>query len=111
MSGYDTIQLVKFLEQELDKLGLMMTRGHDRHSVSLTPSRNGITVYSTTAVLFTGTLEELQMWVHGVKWAREYDQIIFGSKHNDRRERKEQDIRNRQLVAILKNEENKKETQ
>ena len=111
MSGYATIQLVKYLEQELDRLGLMITRGPDHHTVSLTPSRNGIPVYSTTAVLFTGTLEELQMWVQGVIWAREYDRMIFGNKHNDRRERKEQDIRNRQLVAILKNEETKKDSQ
>lgn len=103
MSGYDTIRLVKYLEQEVDKLGLIITKGQDYHRVALLPKSDGIPVYSTTTTLFTGTLEELEMWIYGVKWAREYDQMLFGRKHNERRERKEQDIRNRKLADMIAN--------
>jgi hypothetical protein len=52
--------------------------------------------------VFVGTIEELEMWLRGLQWARNYDRMLFGLRHDKNRERKEQDERNRQLVAILK---------
>ena len=44
-------------------------------------------------------------FMQGVVWARDYDQMLKISDVK-KRERKEQDERNRQLVNILKNEKN-----
>ena len=44
-------------------------------------------------------------FMQGVVWARDYDHMLKISDVK-RRERKEQDERNRQLVKILKNEKN-----
>jgi hypothetical protein len=42
--------------------------------------------------------------MQGVLWARDYDSMVIDKKLDDKRKRKEQDERNRQLVRILKNE-------
>lgn len=102
MSGYDTIELIKFLEEEVDKLGLQITKGQDYHRVAVIPKKNSVGVYHPSTRLFVGTLEELEYWILGVRWARDHDMVLFGSKHNERRERKEQDVRNRKLVEIIK---------
>ena len=37
-----------------------------------------------------------------LEWARRYDRMLFGTKHDKNRERKEQDLRNKQLMQIIK---------
>ena len=53
--------------------------------------------------VFVGSIESLDMWLRGVEWARKYD-VMLGLSDDKKRQRKEQDERNRQLVRILKNE-------
>ena len=53
--------------------------------------------------VFVGSIESLEMWLRGVEWARKYD-VMLGLSDDKKRQRKEQDERNRQLVRILKNE-------
>jgi hypothetical protein len=61
-------------------------------------------IYCRDAQLFVGTLESAASWMQGVLWARDYDSMVIDKKLDDKRKRKEQDERNRQLVRILKNE-------
>jgi hypothetical protein len=60
-------------------------------------------IYSRDAVLFAGSLESADKFMQGVLWARDYDRML---KISDvaKRERKEQDERNRQMVKLLKSE-------
>jgi hypothetical protein len=44
--------------------------------------------------------------MQGVLWARDYDSMVIDKKLDDKRKRKEQDERNKQLVLILKNQKN-----
>jgi hypothetical protein len=44
--------------------------------------------------------------MQGVEWARDYDSMVIDKKLYDKRKRKEQDERNKQLVIILKNQKN-----
>ena len=46
----------------------------------------------------------LEIWLRGVEWSRKYDQMIKVSD-DKKRQRKEQDVRNKQLVQRLKDEE------
>jgi elongation factor P--beta-lysine ligase len=61
-------------------------------------------VYARDAQVFVGTIEQLEVWLRGVEWARQYDMLLRVSD-DKKRKRKEQDERNRQLVQRLKNEE------
>jgi hypothetical protein len=56
--------------------------------------------------LYVGTLEEIQQFIIGVKWSRHYDQMIKLSD-DKKRDRKEQDYRNSELLRMLKQEVDK----
>ena len=107
MSGYNTVLKIRRLEAECEGLGFMFAAS--RHGsylgndvISLKPKdQDSLPVYSRDAEVFVGTVEELEIWLRGVEWARNYDRMLFGQKHDRNRERKEQDERNRQLMKML----------
>lgn len=111
MSGYNTIKRIRQLEKDVSELGLKIDRsiihGYDRDSgdmIGLYPKDNdSLPIYSRDAELFTGSLEQLEVWLRGVEWARMYDQML-GVSNDKKRKRKEQDELNRQLVKRLKDE-------
>jgi hypothetical protein len=113
MSGYNFIRKIRTIEEQLDRLGLMMC--HSRHGyhnefgdvVGVKPKDEfSLPIYSRDAELFVGTIEALEYWLMGVEWARKYDSLLFGKKHQSNRERKEQDYRNETVVRIIKGEAN-----
>jgi len=109
MSGWNTIQQVRKLEERADSLGLKFTAyRHDDSfgaNVALIPKdSNALPIYSRDAVMYVGTLEGADSWIRGVLWAREYDRLTIDRKMDEKRERKEQDERNKQMVKILKEE-------
>lgn len=111
MSGYNLIQQIRFLEKECNELGLVMAKPKDYHIndgfgdlVSVVPKdENSLPIYSRDAELFIGTLSQLEIWLRGVEWARRYDNML-GISDDKKRNRKEQDELNRQLVKRLKDE-------
>jgi hypothetical protein len=109
MSGWNTIKTIRRLEERADKLGLKFAPcKHDDSfgaNVALIPKDSEVLpIYCRDAQLFVGTLESAASWMQGVLWARDYDSMVIDKKLDDKRKRKEQDERNRQLVRILKNE-------
>jgi hypothetical protein len=111
MTGYATIKKYEFVLHRLNQLGLTIAKPsfsmYDSDKfVAVVPMQGTVEepvpIYSRDAELFVGSLEEVENWVDGVEWARQYDMILFGKKHNDNRKRKEQDVRNRNLVDTLK---------
>jgi hypothetical protein len=109
MSGWNQIQQVRKLEERADKLGLKFgAYKHDDmygESVALIPKdSDALPIYSRDAVMFAGSLEGAAYWMQGVMWAREYDRLTIDRNNDKKRERKEQDERNKQLVRRLKNE-------
>lgn len=110
MAGYNALQILRRLEDEVNNLGFMFAHpksgwGNDvTDRVALKPKdADAVPIYARDAEVFCGTLEELQVWVRGVKWAREYDRMLKLSD-DKKRERKEQDERNRQLARLLKSD-------
>lgn len=115
MTGFDTIRLYHDVKERAEKLGLEIcpTKHGNRYPgglldnsmISLMPLGNdSLPIYSRDAEVFIGTLEDAGCWLTGVEWARDYDSMLFGNRHNNKRERKEQDERNKRLVKILKDE-------
>lgn len=111
MTGYNDIIRLRRIEKELDELGFVLCEpkhgwnSGDMNYVSIKPKdKNALPIYSRDAELFTGTLEQLNLWLRGVEWARQYDMMLKLSDEK-KRERKEQDVRNKQLVQLLKDEE------
>ena len=107
MSGWNTIQTIRKLEERADLLGMKFTayRHDDRwgENVALVPKdSNALPIYSRDAQLFVGSLEHADRFMQGVLWAREYDRMTIDRNLDKKRERKEQDERNLQLMKTLK---------
>lgn len=107
-TGYDTVQLYERVVEKLNELGLAIGKplyGDKSKKISVVPIqdevKDSVPVYNRDAQLFTGSLEEVDNWIDGVEWARNYDMLLFGKKHDDNRKRKEQDVRNRKLSKKL----------
>lgn len=117
MAGYNTIVKIRRLEEEIDQLGFRW--GNSKHGawggheygdvVALFPKDECLPIYSRDAELFTGTIEQLVVWLQGFQKAREYDRMLMGKTHEKKRERFEQDYRNEQLMRQIKIAGEKKE--
>jgi len=112
MSGFYLVQKIRKLEYECDKLGLVMcssrygTVNGKIDCVAVRPKdRDSLPIFARDAEMFVGTLDQLEYWIEGVRWARNYDRMLMGNNIDTKRERKEQDYRNKQLVRALKQEE------
>lgn len=107
--GYNTYDEFKKSETIANELGFKFGRpsrsGYENDYLTLYPKdQDSVPIYDQNAELFTGTLGDVQSFIYGIKWARDYDRILKVSD-SAKRERKEQDERNRQLVAALKQDE------
>ena len=83
MAGYQAIIELRRLEETVDRLGFMLAAprtgswGNDGDRVSIKPKDDtALPIYSRDAEIFTGTLEQLQVWLRGVAWARDYDMML-----------------------------------
>lgn len=105
MTGYNAVLKLRRFEQEISDLGFRM--GHPKYGgrevdvIALMPKDDdALPIYSRDAELFVGTIEQAEEWIEGVKWARQYDQLL-GLSDSKWRERKEQDERNRLLLSKI----------
>jgi hypothetical protein len=107
MAGYQAVISLRRLEAEVDKLGFMLCApkhgnwGGNEYDdrVAVKPKdADSLPIYTRDAELFTGSLEQLRVWLQGVQWAREYDMML---KLSDEKKRalKEDAERARQFSA------------
>ena len=108
MSGWNTIQRIRRIEEKIDKLGFKFKQPkhgdweRQEQSLALVPKdADALPIYSRDAELYIGSLEQLETWLHGVEWARNYDMMMTLSNDN-KRAKAEQKERNRQLMRTLK---------
>jgi hypothetical protein len=108
MSGWESLQRIKRIEEQVDKLGLKFSKPkhgdweQTERSLSLVPKDvDAVPIYSRDAELYIGSLEMLETWLHGVRWAREYDMMLRLSD-DDKRNKAEQKQRNRNLMQSIK---------
>lgn len=102
MSGYQSILALRRLEEQVDKLGFMFC--HPKHGnydnvdmVALRPKDDAaVPIYSRDAEVFTGTLQDLAVWIRGVEWARQYDYLL---KLSDDKKREKYETRERERQA------------
>jgi hypothetical protein len=109
MSGYQAVLELRRLEADLDRLGLMLCNPkHGNWSSDTFSDRAGVKpkdaeslpIYARDAELFTGSLEQIKVWLIGVTWARDYDQMLRLSD-DKKRAKKEADYRHTQMLVSL----------
>lgn len=102
--GYLTVQKLRRIEEQCAQIGLRMANpkygGVDK--IALVPlDSDALPIYTRDAELFIGSLDEIDVWLRGVEWSRNYYRLLRAT--NEKLiARKEQDERNRQLVEQLK---------
>ena len=108
MSGWNTIQRLRHIEEQIDELGFKFSKSkhgdwsEDHGALSLVPKdQESLPIYNRDAELFVGSLERLEDWLAGVRWARDYDAMLRVSD-DIKRARKEQDVRNKSLLTKIK---------
>ena len=112
MSGWETLKAIRLLEERVSALGLEMVDAADSYGskfsketygdrVALRPKDDSMPHYSRDAIVWLGSLEELNHWLNGVDWARQYDTMLKISDHK-KRSKAEADERNRQLMSTIK---------
>ena len=101
---------IERLKETADKLGFMLCYpragwGQEHGDmVAIKPKdKDALPIYARDAQFFTGTIDEMMSFFRGIEWARQYDEMLRVST-DVKRERKEQDVRNKQLIAILMDE-------
>lgn len=106
--GYHTILQMRRAEAKANELGFMFAYPkHGWHGsngqefLALKPKdADSLPIYSRDAQMFSGTLDDVEHFMLGIEWARNYDNMLKVSD-TKKRERKEQDVRNKNLVALL----------
>ena len=110
MSGFGLIQRIKQLEQQVHDLGFRLDKdtmawhGDDRgDTVGVFPRDQELPVYAREAMIFSGNINQVETWLRGIVWARDYDSMMKVVPKGSRA-RKEQDMRNAHTVSRIKNE-------
>lgn len=103
MSGFDIIDRIHRLEHNLALMGMKLARPkhHTTDLVAVLPKDENLPIYCRDAELFIGSLEETEVWLMGFRKSREYYQML-GLVTDYKVRRKEQDYRNRELLAAIK---------
>ena len=102
--GYHTIIKLRRVEDIANNLGFRFgpTRHESLHdTITLYPWLDKLPEYGRDAAIFTGNLDEVDNFLIGVQWSNNYLKMLR-LVTDEKIERKEQDIRNRQLVQLLK---------
>jgi hypothetical protein len=109
--GYDQILQMRRAEAKANELGFMFCYpkagwgNNEGTYLALRPKdADSLPIYARDVQVFTGTLNDAENFMLGIEWARNYDDMLRVS-NDKKRERKEQDVRNKKLVQILKGED------
>jgi len=107
VTGIAFLRKFRSIEEQANRLGFQITASkhftREYDAVALKPLKDdSLPVYSRDAELFVGSIEELEVWLRGLEWARQYDRMLFGKNHDKKRERLEQNFRNETLACILR---------
>lgn len=112
--GYNQILQMRRAEAKANQLGFIFAYpkhgwhgSHGEELIALKPKdADSLPIYARDAQIFSGTLDAVEHFMLGIEWARKYD-LMLKLSDDKKRERKEQDFRNKKLVDILKDEDNK----
>jgi hypothetical protein len=105
MSGYQSILALRRLEQQVEKLGFMFAYPKSRYGdevdmVALKPKdADAVPIFSRDAEVFVGTLQQLEVWIRGVEWARNYDYML---RLSDEKKREKYENKERERLALMR---------
>ena len=112
MLDYTVYNQIKKFEVQAAKLGFKIVPYKYSDStksqlISIMPVDEMYPIYARDAQIFTGTVEELQSFMHGMEWMKKYLTMV-GATNEKTIDRKEKDWRNRELMKQMADTSNTK---
>jgi len=104
MVTFETVKYIRKFEERILKLGLKMVPYQWSSSVNyicLVPLDDNYPSYTREAVIASGTMEELNEFLNGLEWAKQYYRDTLRLYTDAAVVKKEQSIRNRILMNRL----------
>lgn len=109
MSGWNTIERIRRIEAQVEQLGFKFAKSKhsdwtdDHGALSLVPKDpDALPIYSRDAELFVGSVERLEDWLAGIRWARDYDMML---RMSDQKKREKAEARERERNALRRKRE------
>ena len=105
--GWDEVQRIKRVEAKANELGFMFATGNYTYGsgvisyICLKPMGDFLPHYSRGAEIYTGTIDDIDTWLRGIEWARNYDDML-GLSTDKKRSANEQSERVKQLMKTIK---------
>lgn len=99
--GFNDIRRIKDAEELANTLGFKFASAHYLNGISLQPIDDSLPLYARDASLFAGSLADIRAFTEGVAWAKSY-YTMLNLINDGKISRKEQDVRNKQLVKVIK---------
>jgi hypothetical protein len=111
VAGWQLLKSFRDVEERANKIGLKFApskySGMEFDTIALMPLDEHLPVYNREAEIFQGTLQDIDKWLRGVEWARNYDDIMKVSTH-DKRQTAESKYQQRELLKVIREGEKSK---
>lgn len=103
MTGFSTLTKIESVKNRCEEIGFKMVPSGSLDTICIQPKTNdSLPIYHENSPIFVGTLEEIDIWLSGVCWARYYDSMVTNNKSTNNRKKAEKNISNKRLIKIIK---------
>lgn len=105
VAGWQLLKDYRDAEERANEIGLKFApskySGYEFDTIALIPLNESLPVYNREAEVMAGTLADINSWLRGVAWARNYDELMKVSS-NEKREIAERKYQQRELVKTIR---------
>lgn len=105
VAGWQLLKNFRDVEARANKIGLKFGpskfSGMEFDTIALVPFNEHLPIYNREAEVFTGSLQDIDKWLQGITWARNYDDLMKVS-NDDKRQTAERKYQQRELLRAIK---------
>ena len=105
VAGWQLLNNFRDVEARANKIGLKFGpskfSGMEFDTIALVPFNEHLPIYNREAEVFTGSLQDIDKWLQGITWARNYDDLMKVS-NDDKRQTTERKYQQRELLRAIK---------
>ncbi len=111
VAGWQLLKKYRDVEERANEIGLKMGpsryNGFEFDTIALFPKDECLPIYNREAEVFSGSLQDIDKWIRGVEWSRNYDNLMM-SKNDEKRETAERKYQQRELLKTIRDGEKQK---
>lgn len=108
--GMNMIERIDSIRAVVDRLGFRMGKApyaaygetDNLDNIALYPKDDCLPIYSRDACVFTGNLVELEYWIKGLDWARQYDSYLGAMSDKRRVQYEEKEVARQERIKYNK---------